>query len=327
MAGEPLGRFRVARTSDFDEAQDAMATTFLPLRMRLPERSGSRGVGLRLNATRVGGATVAYARFDRAVQVITAEAENYHVDLPISGSAAFRSGRRELVEGTPRRAGVFMPGESAAIDWDGGCGQFCLMFPAHVLHRELEAMLDRSVSAPISFAPAMDVSVGAGRAWADALRLVERQARYSHGLLDHPLAVGTMERLLVEGLLLAQPHNYSDALAQPRLPAAPPAVRQAIELIRDHPGQSWTTATLARRVAVSPRSLQDGFARSVGVPPTHFLRDVRLHRVHDELRKADPHVTTVSQVAGRWGFLYLGRFAAAYREKFGERPSDTLRSP
>jgi transcriptional regulator GlxA family with amidase domain len=48
--------------------------------------------------------------------------------------------------------------------------------------------------------------------------------------------------------------------------------------------------------------------------------------VHDELREADPHVTTVSQVAGRWGFLYLGRFAAAYREKFGERPSDTLRS-
>jgi transcriptional regulator GlxA family with amidase domain len=108
-----------------------------------------------------------------------------------------------------------------------------------------------------------------------------------------------MERLLVDGLLLAQSHNYSDALAQPRFPAAPPAVRQAIELIRDHPDQSWTTTTLARRVAVSPRSLLDGFARSLGVPPTHYLRDVRLQRVHEELRAADPHVTTVSQVAGR----------------------------
>jgi hypothetical protein len=47
--------------------------------------------------------------------------------------------------------------------------------------------------------------------------------------------------------------------------------------------------------------------------------------VHDELRETDPRVTTVSQVAGRWGFLYLGRFTAAYREKFGGRPSDTLR--
>jgi hypothetical protein len=55
--------------------------------------------------------------------------------------------------------------------------------------------------------------VGAGPAWADALRLVERQARYAHGLLHHPLAVGNMERLLVDGLLLAQSHNYSDALA------------------------------------------------------------------------------------------------------------------
>jgi AraC-like DNA-binding protein len=34
----------------------------------------------------------------------------------------------------------------------------------------------------------------------------------------------------------------------------------------------------------------------------------------------------VSHIAGRWGFMYLSRFAAAYREKFGESPSQTLRS-
>jgi transcriptional regulator GlxA family with amidase domain len=82
---------------------------------------------------------------------------------------------------------------------------------------------------------------------------------------------------------------------------------------------------VAGRVAVSARSLQDGFARSIGVPPTRYLRDVRLGRVHQDLRSADPHTSTVSQAAGRWGFLYLSRFAAAHRERFGERPSETLR--
>jgi AraC-like DNA-binding protein len=315
MAAEPLSRFPVARTSDCDEAQEAMAATFLPLRMRMLERPDSGGVGMRLNALRVADVTVAYVRFGRAVEVATDEAANYHVDLPISGSARFRTGPLKCVEGTPRRAAVFMPGESTAIDWSGGCEQFCLMFPRGLLQRELEAMLDRPLVKPLVFAEAMDVSTDTGRSWLDTLWMVE-----------HPLAAAHVAQALAAGLLLAQPHNYTDALAGPRRPAAPQAVRKAVELIHAHPEHPWTTASLARRVAVSARSLQEGFARSYGVPPSVYLRSVRLDRAHAELQAADPSTTTVGHVAGRWGFLYLSRFAAAYREKFGENPSATLRS-
>jgi AraC-like DNA-binding protein len=327
MAAEPFSRFTVARTSEFDEAQDAMQATFLPLRMRLLEPEGAGGrLPLGLNAIRVGEVTISYVRLGCDVQVDTVEAENYHVNLPVSGGTVSRSGRLERVETTPGRAAVFMPGLPADIAWRAGCAQFCLMFPRPVLLQELEAMLGRPPREPITFSPAMDVTSGAGQAWLDALRLIERQARYSQGLLHHPLAAAHLAQTLVDGLLLGQPHNYTDALAGPSYPAAPPAVRQAIELIRAHPEQPWTTATLARHVAVSPRSLQDGFARSVGVPPRQYLREVRLARVHEELGAADPHIATVSQVAGRWGFVYLSRFAAAYRSTFGESPVQTLRS-
>ena len=84
-------------------------------------------------------------------------------------------------------------------------------------------------------------------------------------------------------------------------------------------------ASFGCRVAVSARSLQDGFQRSIGVPPMRYLRNVRLDRVHDDLLAAGPDEATVSQVAGRWGFLHLSRFAAAYRERFGQSPSQTLR--
>jgi transcriptional regulator GlxA family with amidase domain len=102
-------------------------------------------------------------------------------------------------------------------------------------------------------------------------------------------------------------------------------VRQAIELLHNHPEKPWTTATLAREVAVSARSLQEGFHRGTGVPPMRYLRDVRLDRVHTDLLAAAWESTTVAHIAHRWGFLYLGRFAANYREKFGETPSETLR--
>jgi AraC-like DNA-binding protein len=34
---------------------------------------------------------------------------------------------------------------------------------------------------------------------------------------------------------------------------------------------------------------------------------------------------SVSEVAFRWGFTHLGRFAGAYKERFGVPPSQTLR--
>jgi transcriptional regulator GlxA family with amidase domain len=56
-----------------------------------------------------------------------------------------------------------------------------------------------------------------------------------------------------------------------------------------------------------------------------YLQSVRLDRAHESLRRADPTRLTVSAVAHRWGFAHLGRFASAYRLRFGEPPSETLR--
>ena len=56
-----------------------------------------------------------------------------------------------------------------------------------------------------------------------------------------------------------------------------------------------------------------------------YLQQVRLGRAHEALRAADPTRVTVSSIAHRWGFAHLGRFASAYRVKFGQSPSETLR--
>lgn len=59
-----------------------------------------------------------------------------------------------------------------------------------------------------------------------------------------------------------------------------------------------------------------------------YLREVRLCRAHEALSAADRDATTVRAVAAGVGMLHPSRFAAAYREAFGDTPSDTLdRSP
>jgi AraC-like DNA-binding protein len=57
-----------------------------------------------------------------------------------------------------------------------------------------------------------------------------------------------------------------------------------------------------------------------------YVRRHRLERVREELLSLDPAAgVTVTDVALRHGFAHTGRFAAAYRERFGELPSATMR--
>jgi transcriptional regulator GlxA family with amidase domain len=58
-----------------------------------------------------------------------------------------------------------------------------------------------------------------------------------------------------------------------------------------------------------------------------YLRDLRLRGVHEELKEALPGTRTVEGIAYGWGVVHLGRFAASYRQTFGEVPSETLRRP
>jgi len=89
--------------------------------------------------------------------------------------------------------------------------------------------------------------------------------------------------------------------------------------MHEGPDRPHTSASLAALAGVSVRTLQDGFRQHVGVPPMVYLRRLRLTRAHDDLRTG--RAATVAEAAQKWGFSHLGRFAAAYRAKYGALPS------
>ncbi|WP_458249490.1 helix-turn-helix transcriptional regulator [Streptomyces sp. MAI_2237] len=92
------------------------------------------------------------------------------------------------------------------------------------------------------------------------------------------------------------------------------------------PQHPFTVAELAVLAGVSARRLQETFQQYVGMAPLAYLADVRLTRIHDELRLGKAGAVNVSEVAQRGGFGHLGRFANRYRARFGELPLQTLRS-
>ncbi|GAB3146601.1 AraC family transcriptional regulator [Amycolatopsis stemonae] len=312
----------VARATDVDEAHDAVTRTYLPHRLEVLDRPVA--LDMRLNAVRVGAVTAGYLQYGTAVRLGTVDAGGYHVNIPVRGRCEQRCGSAEPVFAGPGRAAVFMPGHPADLRWGAGCAQLCLMIDRYELDLELQRQLGRPLGEPVRFTTTMDLATPAARSWLDVLALLEREAGRPGGITHYPAAARHLQSLVIAGLLLAQPNNYSDHLHAPSAPAPPRALRRAVELIEDDPGRPWTSSTLAREVSVSVRALQEGFQRWFTVPPMAYLRDVRLTRVHDELAAADPAGTTVAAVSARWGFLHAGRFSTAYRRKFGALPSETL---
>ena len=90
-------------------------------------------------------------------------------------------------------------------------------------------------------------------------------------------------------------------------------------------GERLYVTDLCRVAAVSERTLEYAFKEIMGLTPVTYLTRLRLHRVRQALLAATPGSTTVSIEALNWGFWHFGEFSRAYRECFGELPSETLR--
>jgi AraC family ethanolamine operon transcriptional activator len=102
------------------------------------------------------------------------------------------------------------------------------------------------------------------------------------------------------------------------------AVRLIEEYLAAHPRALPSLAELCALAGVSERTLEYAFREQLGLTPGRYLRVRRLNGARRELRSGAPDARRVTDVAMRWGFWELGRFASDYRTLFGERPSETL---
>jgi AraC-like DNA-binding protein len=96
------------------------------------------------------------------------------------------------------------------------------------------------------------------------------------------------------------------------------------ELLRRDDHKQPGVPELCAAIGVPERSLRECCAKFFGLSPVRYILLRRLNLVRAQLRRADPATTTVAQIALQYHFSEFGRFAAAYRTLFGERPSETL---
>ncbi|MEV0586158.1 AraC family transcriptional regulator [Nonomuraea sp. NPDC050310] len=318
-----LGNRPVFASTDLDEVRDEVGKIFCPHRLDLTGQADL--LAAHFNSVQLGSVRVSYLDYGADVHIEPGDLETFYlVMIPLAGRSLIRAGDQEIVS-TPALASLPSPTRHLDMRWAAGCPQLIVKFERHAVERSMEQLLGEPLDRPVVFDLGVDLTTGWARAWRGMADLIVREAEHDDGLLSQPLAVSHLENALLTSLLTGQPSTYLDRLTAPRPPALPKVVRRAVEFVEGHAHLPLSTDDIARAVAVSSRSLQEGFRAHLGLTPMAHLRRVRLARVHEELATGDPARLTVTTVAARWGFLHQGRFAALYREAYGRPPSETLR--
>ena len=104
------------------------------------------------------------------------------------------------------------------------------------------------------------------------------------------------------------------------------AVGRAEAYVRAHLDTTIPLSELCRVVGLSERGLRNAFYGVHGMGPKRWILTERLSRTQAALCKPRSVALTVTAVAAEHGFYQFGRFAGAYRARFGETPSETLRA-
>jgi AraC-like DNA-binding protein len=99
------------------------------------------------------------------------------------------------------------------------------------------------------------------------------------------------------------------------------ALALAVAIMQDRYAEPMSIAALARDLGCSYRSLEAAFHEAGHPPRQSVLGAIRLDAARIRLLSGGPSVTTC---ALECGITHLGRFAQAYRQRFGEYPADTL---
>ncbi|UWP85238.1 AraC family transcriptional regulator [Dactylosporangium fulvum] len=320
----PLDRHVVVCSTDSDDVSGQFARE-LPAH-RLEGNTEDLRLNARLHAVRLPHIVALYLAYGCEVRSsYDHTATSVWIQMPVSGSLRMQVSDTEFVC-TTGQASVTSASGRVAMTWSHDCATLAFRIERRALEDELESLIDGPVEQPLRFEPVMDLASERVRSWFAIATSFTEELNAGSGLLEHPRVVTHAERLLLRGLLLSQPHSYS-ALLRDELPESTPwHVRAAVRLLEDRPEHSYTAVSLARDVGVGARALQDGFRQYVHASPMQFLRGARLNRVRADLLATTPATTTVADIAHRWGFAHLGRFAQYYRARYGESPSDTLRA-
>ena len=316
-----------AASRDLDEARAVGGSAYFPHALTCVGEPGE--FAMRLRSLTLGPLMAGVLSYDVEVHIETTGELGcaYEVNVPLAEDMDCWVGGRHTVGG-PSRAVVNGPSATSTLHGFGrGRPLFGLKVERSALEAQYEVLHGRPIDGTLALDPCIELDRDPGRQWWSLARTlldgVLDETADPGGLLGNPMVARPLVDSVLRGLLVVAGTDRT----QRRHPVHHPgSLRAAVDFVHSHASEPLTVADIAAAGGCSVRALQEAFQRHLGSTPIGYLQQVRLAGAHADLVTADPDVESVNDVCWRWGFTHAGRFAAAYRRHYGERPSETLRS-
>lgn len=319
---ECFAQFEVRNTSDFGSfcsgLQETFSTPSTTLRLAQPHGVGTVST---IHAAHLTDMTIGVVRTGADLQARVGPMPGYQVVIALQGGVMGHFAK-EPVAIRSKVASINSPGEGVVLPtWAASTGLLMLRIRPEAVRRAASELAGHRAPRPVRFRHEFDLDTPRARSWLLTISMLigelSERGRLGRTSARHR---NELERLVTTSLLRASDNDYS--LSEHVEGPAPrwASVRRSLRAMEDDPVHDWTLAELADVAGVSGRRLQQAFREQVGSSPMEHLRAVRLLGARRALLD---DTGTIAAVAARWGFHHLGRFAGAYRARFGESPSET----
>lgn len=277
------------------------------------------------------GVSISRLAFNTTVTVQIDRIDAFMVQMPLAGrnDLSLPGTRRTRLSLNNRLFSVIGPDRALEQRRSPDCQMVLVRFNSLEITKCLAAHIGEAIPpaelADLDFAVEMPAHRLASSSWLRLTSYLLGELDKESSLFLSPLAASQAGQLLMSTLLLHQPHSHSKLLRGAADQMSPRFVREAEEFLHANADRPITPDDIARHLNLSTRSVYAGFQRYLAMTPMQRLKEIRLERAREDLlaARSDASVTTVAMT---WGFTHLGKFSNEYRTRFGELPSETLKS-
>lgn len=317
----PLNQFSRFSSKNVDETLRDVTNIFCPHQFELLGNAGS--FSAQVNEAKFAHSALVYITYGTAVTIKTEQLGScFLIQVPWQGRAEVAvKDQKTLVQ--PGIASVVSPNQAMNMRWSNDCSFFTVRLDKQKVEQTLTQLLGHELQAPLIFDAKFDLNTYEGKSWMNAVNFARRQLELPLSPMVAAPLLQQIEDTLCLMLLQLPHHNYRDKLRGGSDNVTPRSVKRARDYIHDNIHLDISLEQLAMVTGVVPSTLNKHFSHFIGQSPMKYVRGQKLLAVHEVLRSSDQDVN-VTDVAIKYGFNHLGRFAHYYKLRFGERPSDTL---
>lgn len=331
----PVDASSIRRHQVFRSASLAQSQEYLRKALSEHElRNGTGEVDSTLSMADIGRVKMMVLRYGPEVEFTSRSFNGFSlVQVPLRGSTEIECDGQS-VQIVPGQSALVSPRRQLRVVWSRDCEQLIVRVPNSLVQAAIRTRQDWQrvfQGGSELLAPVSTISGALGRQWNTLLQSLIDLVPSNDGTVNsHSAWIEYCEIGVAVFLLTLQSDlaGHQTAIEQ----CAPIQGRRHDRIDPLAAAESYARSRLcapigledlARASSVSARTLQLYCKRWHGVGPMEWLRNLRLDVARESLLyNRAAHVTDVAESCG---FGHIGRFAAYYRQRFGELPRHTSR--